>query len=81
MAKTHTKGSKVKVSWSAPASNGGATIDSYQVKVLGSKVKCTTTTTSCTLKGLDPTRRYTITIKAHNSAGWGRVEKLKKVKG
>ncbi|MEI6454486.1 MAG: fibronectin type III domain-containing protein [Actinomycetes bacterium] len=80
--KTHTTGSKVKVTWQAPSSNGGATIDRYQAKAVGTKINCTATTkTSCTLKGLDSAHRYTITIKAHNANGWSVVAKVKKVKG
>jgi streptogramin lyase len=80
--KTHATGSKVRVSWQAPSSDGGATIDSYQVQAVATRSKCTaTTTTSCTLRGLNSTHRYTITIKAHNANGWSVATKAKRVKG
>jgi len=80
--KTKTTGSNVRVSWNAPSSDGGATIDKYQVKALGTTIKCTASlTNSCTLKKLKSTRSYTISIKAHNSVGWGAAKTLKKVKG
>ncbi len=67
-------GTSVTVSWTAP-SNGGATIDYYQV-YYGTSASpttaygSTTATTSQTLTGLTQGTTYYFRIKAHNVAGF-----------
>ena len=57
------------VSWSAPASDGGAAITSYTATASPGGATCTTSSTSCTITGLANGTSYTFTVKATNSAG------------
>ena len=65
----------VVVSWSVPASNGGAPISSYTVTLSGGAscgtvaVSATTQAGSCTATGLSLDTTYTITVVAVNVAG------------
>ena len=54
------------VSWTAPASDGGAEITYYTATTNPS---CTTSGTSCTVTGLTNGTAYTFTVTATNSAG------------
>ena len=56
------------ISWSAPTSDGGASITSYTATA-NTGANCTTTTTSCTITGLLDATSYTFTVTATNSLG------------
>ena len=67
---------QLSVSWTAPASNGGATIVGSTVTALGtdgSSASCTTTgtATACTIYGLTNGVAYTLSVASANSAGSG----------
>ena len=59
----------VKVSWMAPADNGGASIIDYTVMANPVGRTCTTITTSCVVNGLIDGTQYSFTVIAANSAG------------
>jgi len=62
----------VVVTWSAPASNGGATITSYTVTdPAGDSCTGTDPTDSCTVRSLTNGTPYTFTVTATNSTGTG----------
>ena len=64
---------QLTVSWSAPASNGGAAITSYQAVAKPGRFTCSTSTTSCTISGLTNGTHYVVTVSATNSAGPGQA--------
>jgi len=59
------------VSWSAPASSGGDANYTYRATASPGGYRCTTTTRSCTISGLERGQTYTVTVTAANSAGTG----------
>jgi hypothetical protein len=61
---------EVTVQWSAPGSDGGATILGYQVTASPGESACSTSGTSCTVEGLVNGTSYQFGVKAYNLAGW-----------
>ena len=57
------------LTWSAPTNAAGGTISRYIVTAVGGSQSCITTTTSCTLGGLNNGQHYTFAVVAVNSAG------------
>jgi hypothetical protein len=62
---------EASVSWTAPASDGGASITSYTVTSSPGNKTATSPTTSATVEGLTNGTSYTFTVTATNSAGTG----------
>lgn len=60
---------RMTLSWTAPASTGGAAIDYYQVIKNGTPLAKLAFTTGTIVTGLTNHTAYTFTIKAHNEAG------------
>ncbi len=61
-----------KVTWTAPASDGGIPVSRYTVTASPSGRTCTSVTaTTCTVTGLTNGTSYTFTVRAANVAGQG----------
>ena len=67
IASTNTSTSAT-VTWTAPSSDGGATITGYTV-TLNTGAVCTTTLLTCTFNNLTTGTSYTATVIANNSVG------------
>lgn len=69
------------IHWSPPASNGGAAVDSYKITIAGDSIsppfssslaaKSGVTDYFFTFTGLKDHTAYTLSVAAHNSAGYG----------
>ena len=67
-----TSCSAISVSFSAPASNGGLTIDYYQAVCTSSGSNSATGASSpISVSGLSASTSYTFKVRAHNSKGYG----------
>jgi hypothetical protein len=61
---------RATVSWSAPLTNGGQAIQSYEVTATPGGQKCVTTTeSSCTVTGLRANKSYSFSVVAVNLIG------------
>ena len=60
--------SSIRISWSAPADDGGLSL-SYTATVQPAGMACTTTQRECTVAGLDNGGTYLITVVATNAIG------------
>jgi hypothetical protein len=67
---TSTSCHSVSVSFSAPASNGGLSIDYYQA-ISSPGCFSATGTSPISVSGLSPSTSYTFRVRAHNSKGYG----------
>ena len=79
--KAKANGASVTISWHAPSSNGGSSITKYQAKASPGGKSCTTSGLSCKISGLDPTKKYTVAVKAKNASGYGPAGTKRNVKG
>jgi hypothetical protein len=61
-------GTTARISWTAPASNGGAAITSFTALSSGGQT-CSSSTTSCVISGLASGTTYTFTVMATNAIG------------
>ncbi len=64
------------VSWTAPASDGGAAVTTYTASATDGTdtFTCTSSGLSCQVKGLDYDTDYTVTVTAENTAGPGPIK-------
>ena len=67
--KTTAGDTAVDVTWTAPASDGGAAITTYTATASPGGATCTATATACTVTGLRNATAYTFTVTATNVAG------------
>ena len=68
---TATGSSSATVSFTAPACNGGVSIDYYQVISTPGCITATGSTPSISVSGLTYSTSYTFKVRAHNSVGYG----------
>ena len=57
------------ITWQASPRRGGAPTTSYTATASPGDASCTTSSTGCTITGLDSTTAYTVTVTATNSYG------------
>ena len=64
------------VSWTAPATDGGAAVTTYTASATDGTdtFTCTSSGLSCQVKGLDYDTDYTVTVTAENTAGPGPIK-------
>jgi hypothetical protein len=60
---------RVRVSWTAPASNGGDAITAYRVYSTPAGLHCTTSATSCVITNESTPKSYLFTVVAQNAVG------------
>jgi Fibronectin type III domain len=65
----HSSSSRVRVSWAAPASNGGDTIVAYRVSSLPAGLHCTTSATTCVMTNVSSHKSYLFVVVAQNAIG------------
>ena len=63
--------SSATVAFTSPASNGGATITSYQAISSPGSITATGASSPITVSGLSPSTSYTFQVRAQNSIGYG----------
>jgi len=66
-----TSSSAIVVSFTAPACNGGLSIDYYQAVCTGSGTHSATGSSPISITGLCASTSYTFKVRAHNSIGYG----------
>jgi hypothetical protein len=70
---------RATVSWTAPESNGGKEVQSYEVTSSPDGLKCVTTTeTSCVITGLRPRKSYSFSVVAVNINGASKAAETRK---
>ncbi|MEY3803532.1 MAG: Serine/threonine-protein kinase PknD, partial [Actinomycetota bacterium] len=68
---TATGSTTAYIAFTAPASNGGAAIETYTVTSSPGSITATGTSSPISISGLTPNTAYTFVVKAANSAGAG----------
>ena len=66
----------IKISWKAPADNGGSKITAYRIVKPGKDTTVKASTRSYTVKNLKPARSYAISVEAKNAIGYGPAAKI-----
>jgi len=69
---------RVTVNWTAPQSDGGSSV-TYSVTTTPSTEGCTTTGTTCLLKGLTVDSTYDVVVQARNAAGAGPISAMNSI--
>lgn len=65
----HSTSARVRISWTAPASDGGDPITSYRVYSTPSGLRCTSSTTTCVIINPPGRGSYLFTVVAQNAVG------------